>query len=133
VWSVTSFTELRRDGLAVERANRLHPTREAKRCWVEEQLADRDGPVVASTDYVRSYAEQIRAWVPGRYVTLGTDGFGRSDSRERLRRFFEVDRHHVVVAALGALAAEGTIDEKKVAAAIDRYEIDPDAVEPWKA
>ena len=104
VWSVTSFTELRRDGIEVERWNRLHPTETARVPFVREAFGDRAGPFVASTDYMRSFADQIREWVPGRYVVLGTDGFGRSDYRVQLRRFFEVDRHHVAVAALDALA-----------------------------
>ncbi len=131
VWSVPSFNELRRDGMAVERANRLHPTRKARRAWVTDSLAQGEGPVVASTDYVRSVAEQIRPWVPGSYRVLGTDGFGRSDTRERLRRFFEVDRHHVVVAALRSLADEGAISTKKVSDAIRGYGIESDAPEPW--
>jgi pyruvate dehydrogenase E1 component len=131
VWSVTSFTELRRDGLEVERWNRLHPTEPARRSYVEERLADREGPHVASSDYIRSFADQIRPFVPGRYVALGTDGFGRSDYRVALRRFFEVDRHHVAVAALKALADEGAVEPSVVQSAIDRYEIDIDAAPPW--
>ena len=131
VWSVTSFTELRREGLEVERWNRLHPTATPRRAYVEETLTDREGPFVAASDYLRSFAEQIRPFVPGRYVTLGTDGFGRSDYRVALRRFFEVDRHHVAVAALKALADEGTVEPDVVQKAIDRYEIDPELAPPW--
>jgi pyruvate dehydrogenase E1 component len=130
VWSVTSFTELRRDGIEVERWNMLHPTSEPRRAYVSEQLGERDGPVVASTDYIRAFADQIRQWVPGRYRVLGTDGFGRSDYRRALRRFFEVDRHYVAVAALRELADEGVIDSARVQEAIDRYEIDSDAPIP---
>jgi pyruvate dehydrogenase E1 component len=130
VWSVTSFTELRRDGIEVERWNMLHPLQETRRAYVAERLEGRKGPVVASTDYIRTFADQIRQWVPGRYRVLGTDGFGRSDSRRALRRFFEVDRHHVAVAALKELADEGTIEPQKVAEAIERYEIDADAPLP---
>jgi pyruvate dehydrogenase E1 component len=132
VWSVTSFTELRRDGIEVERWNLLHPQSEARQAYVTERLSagGREGPVVASTDYIRAFADQIREWVPGRYRVLGTDGFGRSDSRAALRRFFEVDRHFVTVAALRSLADEGLVDAARVQAAIDRFEIDPDAPMP---
>jgi pyruvate dehydrogenase E1 component len=130
VWSVTSFTELRRDGIEVERWNMLHPTEEPRRAYVAERLGGRDGPVVASTDWIRAYADQIRQWVPSRYRVLGTDGFGRSDYRSSLRRFFEVDRHYVTIAALSELAEEGVVDRARVKEAIDRYEIDPDAPMP---
>ncbi len=130
VWSVTSFTELRRDGIEVARWNMLHPTEQPRRAYVRERLGERDGPVVASTDYIRAFADQIRGWVPGRYRVLGTDGYGRSDYRRWLRRFFEVDRHYVVIAALSELAEEGVVDRARVKEAIDRYEIDPDAPMP---
>jgi len=126
VWSVPGFTELRRDGLAVERWNMLHPLEEPRRPYVETCLAERAGPVVASTDYIRAYADQIRPFVPRRYRVLGTDGFGRSDYRRRLRSFFEVDRHYVTLAALHSLAAEGTVPAQAPAEAIKRYGIDPD-------
>jgi pyruvate dehydrogenase E1 component len=129
VWSVTSFTELRRDGIAVERHNMLHPLEEAQRAYVAEQLEGR-GPVVASTDYIRAFADQIRQWVPGRYRVLGTDGFGRSDSRRALRRFFEVNRHYVAVAALKELADDGQVEPGRVQEAIERYEIDAEAPMP---
>jgi pyruvate dehydrogenase E1 component len=132
VWSVTSFTELHREGMAAERWTRLHPTKDPRPSYVEQSLTGRDGPVVASTDYIRTYAEQIRPFVRGRrYEVLGTDGFGRSDYRVKLRRFFEVDRHHVAIAALRALADEGEVDRAKVAEAIERYGVDPDAPPPW--
>jgi pyruvate dehydrogenase E1 component len=99
---------------------------------VEECFAGRPGPLVASTDYMRTFADQIRPFVPGRYVTLGTDGFGRSDYRVALRRFFEVDRHHVAVAALDALAREGAVEPSIVQDAIERYEIDADTEPPWR-
>jgi pyruvate dehydrogenase E1 component len=124
VWSVTSFTELRRDGIEVERWNMLHPTSEPRRAYVSECLADRGGPVVASTDYIRAFPDQIRQWVPGPYRVLGTDGYGRSDFRRELRKFFEVDRRYVAVAALREL------DPARAREAIDRYEIDPDAPIP---
>ncbi|MBV8711629.1 MAG: hypothetical protein JOY56_07605 [Solirubrobacterales bacterium] len=127
---MTSFTELRRDGIEVERFNMLHLLEDARRAYVTEQLEGREGPVIASTDYIRAYPDQIRQWVPGRYRVLGTDGFGRSDSRRALRRFFEVDRHYVTVAALGELAAEGVVDAERVKEAIERYEIDADAPMP---
>jgi pyruvate dehydrogenase E1 component len=130
VWSVTSFTELRRDGIEAERWNMLHPLEEARRAYVTEQLEGRGCPVVASTDYIRTFADQIRQWVPGRYRVLGTDGFGRSDFRRALRRFFEVDRHYVAVAALKELADSGEIEADRVKEAIDRYEIDADAAMP---
>jgi pyruvate dehydrogenase E1 component len=133
VWSVTSFTELRRDGLEVERFNRLHPTAEPRRAFVEQRLADHPGPIVAATDYMRAFADQIRPFIGDRYYTvLGTDGFGRSDYRRALRRFFEVDRHHVAVAALAALATQGTVDAKAVQSAIDSYGIDTEAEAPWR-
>jgi pyruvate dehydrogenase E1 component len=130
VWSVTSFTQLRRDGIEVERWNMLHPLEEPRQAYLTSCLGDRQGPVVASTDYIRAFADQIRQWVPGRYRVLGTDGFGRSDFRQALRRFFEVDRHYVAVAALKELADEGAIDPAKVKEAIDRYELDAEAPMP---
>jgi pyruvate dehydrogenase E1 component len=134
VWSATSFTELRRDGLAAERHTMLHPGAEPRLSYVAECLAGRPaGPVVAATDYIRTYPDQIRAFVPQRYTVLGTDGYGRSDYRRNLRRFFEVDRHYVAVAALSALAADGTVPADQVADAIARYGIDPDAPDPAHA
>jgi pyruvate dehydrogenase E1 component len=130
VWSVTSFTELRRDGLARDRAARLHPGDGPAPSWVTECLGGSEAPVVAATDYMKALPDGIRDWVPARYEVLGTDGFGRSDYRRHLRRFFEVDRHHVTVAALGALAAEGSIEPSVVAEAIAKYEIDADAPDP---
>jgi pyruvate dehydrogenase E1 component len=130
VWSVTSFTELRRSGLEVERWNRLHPEEEPRLGFVERSLAKRRGPVVAATDYMRSYADQIRPFVRARYSVLGTDGYGRSDTREKLREFFEVDRRNVCVAALEALASEGAMDRGRVAEAIHKYGIDPEKPSP---
>ncbi|HET9074581.1 MAG TPA: pyruvate dehydrogenase (acetyl-transferring), homodimeric type [Solirubrobacteraceae bacterium] len=132
VWSVTSFTELRRDGVETERWNTLHPTEVPRTPFVTGALAPTRGPIVAATDYIRQYPDLIRAWIPEgrRYRTLGTDGFGRSDFRRALRRFFEVDRHHVVLAALKALADDGVIDAAQVAEAITRYDIDPEAPIP---
>ncbi len=130
VWSATSFTELRRDAMAARRWNRLHPTSKPRQAFVTEQLAGRRGPIVAATDYMEVVPEQIRPFVDRRFVVLGTDGFGRSDTRQQLRNFFEVDRRHIVVAALHALAQEGEIEAKLVDEAITRYGIDPDAPDP---
>jgi pyruvate dehydrogenase E1 component len=130
VWSVTSFTELRRDGLEVERWNMLHPRSEGRRAYVTERLEGRRGPAIASTDYIRAFPDQIRQWVPNRYRVLGTDGYGRSDSRRALRRFFEVDRHYVAVAALKELADSGEIEPERVAEAIEKYGLDPEAPMP---
>ena len=131
VWSVTSFNELRRDGLAVERSNRLHPEQKPKQSYVEQCLSGRQGPVVASTDYMKLFAEQIRQWVPVKeFKVLGTDGYGRSDSRRKLRDFFEVDRRWVVLAALEALADRGEIERKVVAEAITKFGIDPEKRNP---
>jgi len=134
IWSATSFNELRRDGMAVERWNLLHPTEQRRKSWVEGQLSGHDGPVIASTDYMRNFADQIREYVQAagrRYVVLGTDGFGRSDYRKHLRRFFEVDRHYVVVAALKALADDGAIKPALVADAIAKYKLDTGRAAPW--
>ena len=131
VWSVTSFTELRRDGLNVERHHRWHPDAEPIQSWIEQCLAPTTGPIVAVSDYLRAVPDLIRAWVPRCYVTLGTDGYGRSDTRAALRRFFEVDRHHIAIAALQALADEGALDSSRVTQAIARYGIDPNQPNPW--
>jgi pyruvate dehydrogenase E1 component len=130
VYSVTSFSELRRDALSVERWNLLHADQPQKRNYVQQALGDREGPFVAATDYMKTVADQIRQWVPGRYSVLGTDGFGRSDSRAELRRFFEVDRHYVVIAALKALADEGRIDKQTVIQAMSSFGIDPEKPNP---
>jgi pyruvate dehydrogenase E1 component len=130
IWSAPSFTELRRDGLRTERWNRLHPTKAPRRSYVEICLEGQPGPVIAATDYIKAYADQIRPFVPGRYTVLGTDGFGRSDYRRALRSFFEVDRHHVAVAALHSLAQEGAVPASKVADAIKKYGIDPEKPDP---
>jgi pyruvate dehydrogenase E1 component len=127
VWSVTSYTELRRDGMEVERHNRLHPAGEPEVSYVEQLLGERNGPVIAATDYIRALPDGIRPWVDAPYTVLGTDGFGRSDYRKALRRFFEVDRHHVVVAALHALGRH-----EDAAKAIEQYGIDPELEAPWR-
>lgn len=130
IWSVPSFTELRRDGIEAERQSLFNPTKKPTQSYVAKCLEKAEGPVIASTDYMRSFAEQIRPYVPNRYVTLGTDGYGRSDSREALRNFFEVDRYHVVIATLKALADEGTIPAKQAADAIKKYNVDPNRPNP---
>jgi len=130
IWSVTSFNELRRDGLAVERDNRLHPTRKPKASFVEQCLDKRQGPVVAATDYMKLYADQIRQWVPAPYKVLGTDGFGRSDSRRKLRQFFEVDRHWVAYTALSALVEQGKLKPKVLTDALKAFGIDPAKTNP---
>ncbi|NYT75349.1 pyruvate dehydrogenase (acetyl-transferring), homodimeric type [Halomonas sp. QX-2] len=124
IWSVTSFNELRREALLLDREAFLNPDAEATKPHVTKCLEGRDGPVIASTDYMKLYADQVRAWVPGDYTVLGTDGFGRSDTREKLRYFFEVDRYFVTVAALRALAERGEIDRKQVGEALKKYGID---------
>jgi len=136
LWSVTSFTELRRNGLDVDRHNMLHPDEKKPQvAYVTEQLAKTEGPIIASTDYMKLFADQIRPFVPkGReYKVLGTDGFGRSDFRAKLREHFEVDRHFVVVAALRALADEGKVPVAKVAEAIKKYGINPNKANPQYA
>jgi len=133
IWSVTSFNELRRDGLDCERWSLLHPEADRRASYVEQCLAGRNGPAIAATDYIKSYADQIRPYVPGRYKVLGTDGFGRSDTREKLRRFFEVDRGYIAVAALKALADEGAIGKSEVSKAIQLYQINPDKPNPATA
>jgi pyruvate dehydrogenase E1 component len=132
VLSITSFSELRREALESERWNLLHPSEPARVPYVRQLLQKQEGAVVAATDYVRTVPDQIRQWVPGRYVTLGTDGFGRSDSRAALCRHFEVDRNYIAVAALKALADEGQVDPVTVARAITALGVDPDKPVPWK-
>lgn len=140
IWSTPSLNELARDGMAVDRWNMTHPDQEPRVSWVEECLKDRKGPVIASSDYIRALPEQIRSYVPGEFTVLGTDGFGRSDSRPALRKHFEVDRHYVVVAALKALAdeqksskAKTKITAKTVIDAMQKYGIDPDKQNPMYA
>jgi len=130
IWSVTSFNELARDGQDTLRENRLNPESAPRQSYVEMCLSNTEGPVIAATDYIRLYAEQIRAFVPNKYYVLGTDGYGRSDTREQLRKFFEVDRHNVVVAALNSLACEERIAPDQVSQAIQRYGIDPKRPHP---
>ena len=130
VWSVTSFGELRRDALAVERWNERHPDKKPRQCYVAACFESCGGPFVAATDYMKTVPDQIRQWVPGRYTVLGTDGFGRSDGRAALREFFEVDRKSIALSALKALADEGTLDNETVGQAIRKFGIDPDKRDP---
>ncbi len=130
VWSVTSFNELARDGHSANRWSRLHPVEERRKSYVETCLEASEGPVIAATDYMQVYADQIRGFVPRSYHVLGTDGFGRSDTRDNLRRFFEVNRNHVVATALNALKEEGKLTAKKVEQAFKKLEIDPDKPDP---
>ncbi|MEE9355496.1 MAG: pyruvate dehydrogenase (acetyl-transferring), homodimeric type [Methylococcaceae bacterium] len=131
LWSCPSFNELARDGYACERWNRLHPTEEPKKSHVANCLTDYKGPVIVATDYTRAFAEQIRAYISAPYAVLGTDGFGRSDTRENLRNFFEVNSFHIVIAALKSLADNNEFDLAKVDVAIAKYGIDPNIIAPW--
>ncbi len=130
IWSVTSFNELNRDGVATARWNMLHPDEPPRTSYVENCLAETRGPVIAATDYMKNYGDQIREFVGRHYTVLGTDGFGRSDTRERLRYFFEVDRHFITVAALNALAQENMVDLSIVKKAMTRFGIDPEKPDP---
>jgi pyruvate dehydrogenase E1 component len=130
VWSVTSFNELGRDGIAIERYNRMHPEVEPKIAYVAEQLRNQPGPVIAASDYMRVHAEQIRPYIDAPYTVLGTDGFGRSDTREKLRHFFEVDAKYIVIAALEALVKAGSISKTILLDAFARYAIPKDKPNP---
>jgi pyruvate dehydrogenase E1 component len=130
IWSVTSFSELRREGNAIQRHTMFVSPKNRKKTYVEVCLEDTEGPIIAATDYVRAYADLIRPFVPRSYTVLGTDGFGRSDTRERLRHFFEVNQYYIVVAALHALAMEGSIPVSKVQVAMKKYQLDPHKPNP---
>jgi len=130
VWSITSYNELRRQGMDVERWNMLHPEQEPRQSFVAQQLGPTSGPIVAATDYIRTLADQIRPFVPRRYRVLGTDGFGRSDLRSQLRKFFEVNRYYIALAAIKALADDGEIPATRVSEAIGKYQIDPEKPNP---
>jgi pyruvate dehydrogenase E1 component len=132
IWSCTSFNELRRDGIDADRWNMLHPTQPPRKSHVEKCFEGREGPVIASTDYMRAYADQLRAFLPNRFRVLGTDGFGRSDYRVKLREFFEVNRYYVTVAALKALADDGTLPATKAEEAIAKYGINAEKPNPVK-
>jgi pyruvate dehydrogenase E1 component len=125
IWSATSFNELRREALEIDRQAFINPDAEPGKPHVTACLEGRKGPAIAATDYMKLFADQVRAWVPTDYHVLGTDGFGRSDTREKLRAFFEVDRRYVTVAALKALADRGELDRKVVGEALKKYDIDP--------
>jgi pyruvate dehydrogenase E1 component len=131
IWSATSYTELRRDGMSAERWSLLHPSKPRRKSYLEASLEGHTGPVVAATDYMRNFADQVRSQIPRRYVVLGTDGFGRSDYRVKLRKFFEVNRYYVAVAALKALADDGEIEPDVVDQAIKKYGLDTERPDPW--
>ncbi len=133
VWSCTSFNELAREAQDIERWNRLHPLEDAKVPYITKQLTGHRGPAIAATDYIKQYPEQVRKWVPSAYTVLGTDGFGRSDTRFELRKHFEVDRYQITVAALKSLADEGTLPAVKVADALKKYGINTDKLNPLQA
>ena len=130
IWSLTSVNELQREGKAVDRWNLLHPEDEPRVPYLTAQLQESSGPFVAATDYMKSYVDQLREFVPGRFIVLGTDGYGRSDTRDKLRRFFEVSREYVVVAALKALADEGRIEAAQVSEAMRSLGISANKVDP---
>jgi pyruvate dehydrogenase E1 component len=130
VFSVTSFSELRREALDAERWNLLHPDQAPRVPYVRQVLQEQKGPFVAATDYMRIVPDQVRQWVPGSYHVLGTDGYGRSDSRAALRGFFEVDHRYVVLATLKSLADEGKLDRATVMSAIEKFGIDPEKPNP---
>ena len=132
VWSVTSFNLLRKDGMEIERKNQLNPTKEEQKTYVEECFEDSSIPVVASTDYMRSYAEQIRPYIRSDYTVLGTDGFGRSDSRENLREFFEIDANSIVRAAAYTLYKNGVLKKDELKKIYDDIEVDPLKPNPWE-
>ena len=133
VWSVTSYRELRREALKVDRWNRLHPAEPAHKPYVQQVLDGTDGPIVAASDYMKIVHDQIAPWLPGRFVSLGTDGFGRSDNRTHLRRHFEVDAAAIAAAALSKLARDGKFDPKKAQKAIADLEIDSEKADPATA
>ncbi len=130
LWSVTSYKTLREDALSVERWNRLHPTEPARVPWVTQVLGTDDSAVVAVSDYLKVVPDQIARFVPAPFTSLGTDGFGRSDTRDALRRHFEIDAGHLVVAVLASLADDGRVPAEEVSKAIADHDIDVDAVDP---
>jgi pyruvate dehydrogenase E1 component len=133
VWSVTSYNELRRDALAVDRWNRLHPAEPERKPYLLQTLGNIEMPIIAATDYMKAVPDQIAPWLPGRLTALGTDGFGRSDNREHLRRFFEVDAASIAAAALSRLARWGRYDAKRATKAIRELGLDPECVDPATA
>ena len=133
VWSATSYKELRRDALEVERWNLLHPTKKPKKSYISQLLAKEEGPFVAASDYMKIVPEQVNRWVPGGLYSLGTDGFGRSDTRESLRRFFEVDAECITIAVLNQLAQQGKVKPNVVKKAIDELGIDAEKSDPVRS
>ena len=133
LWSATSYKALREDALAAERWNRLHPTESPRTPYVTEALASAPGPVLAVTDFMKSVPDQVSRWVPATYASLGTDGYGRSDTRAQLRRHFETDAQHVVVAVLSTLVQNDDAKPQEVADAIADYGLDPEAPDPLVA
>jgi pyruvate dehydrogenase E1 component len=132
VWSVTSYNELRRDGLEVDRWNRLHPTEPQRKPYIEQALEGSQGPIIASSDYIKANPDQLSPWIGERLHSLGTDGFGRSENREHLRKFFEISAEAIVVATISALARDGKFDPQKAAAAIRELGFDPESKDPVK-
>jgi len=130
IFSVTSFNELRKNALATERWNRLNPAKDKKLSNIEKAIADKDAPIIASTDYMKSFPEQVARFLPNQFIALGTDGYGRSDSREALRSFFEVDRHYIVIAALTALVDTKKLDVSVLLKAIKDFKLDGDKPNP---
>ena len=130
VWSVTSYNELRRDALAVERWNRLHPAEAEKRPYILDALKGTQGPIIAATDYIKAVPDQLSPWLLNRLVSLGTDGFGRSDNRQHLRQFFEVNAESIAAAALSGLAREGKFEARRAQKAIKELGVDPDKIDP---
>jgi pyruvate dehydrogenase E1 component len=130
VWSITSVNELQRDGKAAERWNLLHPTEAPRQAYITQALADTTGPYIAATDYIKSHTDSLREFIPGRFTVLGTDGFGRSDTRQKLRRFFEVSREFVVIAALKSLVDEGQLEASVVVDAMQALGVNPDKIDP---
>ena len=132
VWSVTSFNELRKEALETDRYNLLNPDKEAKKTYIEECLSSKEGPVVAASDYIRLNSDQIRPFTSKSFYSLGTDGYGRSDTRKNLRKFFEVDKEHIVTYSLSVLAKEQLISSKYAKDAMKKYKIDPEKPIPTK-
>ena len=132
VWSVTSFNELRKEALEIERYNLLHPDKQPKKSYLEECLSSMEGPIVSASDYIRLNSDQIRPFIRKSFYSLGTDGYGRSDTRKNLRKFFEVDKEHIVAYSLSVLAKEQLIPSKYASEAIKKYNIDPNKTIPTK-
>ncbi|MEM8593804.1 MAG: hypothetical protein AAGF06_03165 [Pseudomonadota bacterium] len=130
MWSLTSINELRRDGMSCERWNILHPNETPRTSFIEQQLQSTQGPVIAATDYMKAFPDMLRPYIDRPYVSLGTDGYGRSDTRKKLREFFEVDCNYICVTALKLMADEAMVDTSVVLTAIERYGIDPERPDP---